>query len=172
METIHVEFDELTTMSSEQFSLGPELQLMTPGTISLGLVQNPPSTTPYVPPTKNDWDLLFQLMFDEYFNPPPSVVSPVPAAAAPRPADTAGSPSSTSIDQAAPSTITSSTIQETQSLVISKGVEEQSQPTYFVDDPFLDILTSEPSSQESSLNVKPTNLPLEHISKWTKIHPL
>ncbi|GJX99324.1 development/cell death domain-containing protein [Tanacetum coccineum] len=33
--------------------------------------QNLPSTTPYVPPTKNDWDLLFQPMFDEYFNPPP-----------------------------------------------------------------------------------------------------
>ncbi|GJV36261.1 hypothetical protein Tco_1408738 [Tanacetum coccineum] len=41
METIHVEFDELTTMAFEQFSLGSGLQLMTPGTISSGLVQNP-----------------------------------------------------------------------------------------------------------------------------------
>nr|GEX83312.1 retrovirus-related Pol polyprotein from transposon TNT 1-94 [Tanacetum cinerariifolium] len=31
--------------------------------------------TSYVPPTKKDWDLLFQPMFDEYFNPPPSVAS-------------------------------------------------------------------------------------------------
>ncbi|GKC94879.1 hypothetical protein Tco_1160321 [Tanacetum coccineum] len=69
-------------------------------------------------------------MFDEYFNPLPSVVSLVPAAVAPRPADLTGSPSSTSIDQAAPSTSTSSTIQETQSLVISEGVEEQLQPAY------------------------------------------
>ncbi|GKG51574.1 hypothetical protein Tco_0541958, partial [Tanacetum coccineum] len=75
---------------------------MTPGTISSGLMQNPPSTTPYVPPTKNDWDLLFQPMFDEYFNPPLSVVSLVPTAVAPRPADLTGSPSSTYIDQAAP----------------------------------------------------------------------
>ncbi|GJV95299.1 retrovirus-related pol polyprotein from transposon TNT 1-94 [Tanacetum coccineum] len=42
------------SMASIQFSSGPELQLMTLGTISLRVVQNPPSTTPYVPPTKND----------------------------------------------------------------------------------------------------------------------
>nr|GEY84203.1 integrase, catalytic region, zinc finger, CCHC-type, peptidase aspartic, catalytic [Tanacetum cinerariifolium] len=51
------------------------------------LVQNLPPSTPYIPPTKNDWDLLFQPMFDEYFNPPPSVISPVCVAAAPRPSD-------------------------------------------------------------------------------------
>ncbi|GKC52518.1 retrovirus-related pol polyprotein from transposon TNT 1-94 [Tanacetum coccineum] len=142
METIHVDFDELAAMASEQSSLGPALHEMTPGIISSGLVQNPPSTTPYVPPTKNDWDLLFQPMFDEYFNPPPSVVSPVRIAAAPRPADPTGSPSSTFIDQAAPSTSTLSTIHKTHSLVISEGVEEQVQPAQLVDDPFLDILTS------------------------------
>ncbi|GJS45095.1 hypothetical protein Tco_0595216 [Tanacetum coccineum] len=37
MESIHVEFDELTAMAFEQFGLGPELQLMTPKTISSGL---------------------------------------------------------------------------------------------------------------------------------------
>ncbi|GJV78520.1 retrovirus-related pol polyprotein from transposon TNT 1-94 [Tanacetum coccineum] len=150
METIHVKFDERTMMASKQFSSGPELQLMTPGTISVGLVQNSPSSTPYVPQTKNDWNLLFQLMFDEYFNPLPSIVSPVPVAAALRLADLTTSPSSTSIDQDAPSNSTSSTIQETQSLVISEGVEEQSQQASSNDDPFLDILTSEPSSHESS----------------------
>ncbi|GJT48076.1 hypothetical protein Tco_0974233 [Tanacetum coccineum] len=56
------------------------------------LMQNLPSSTPYVPPTKNDWDILFQPMFDEYFNPPPSVISLVSATAAPRPADPTGSP--------------------------------------------------------------------------------
>ncbi|GKD37677.1 retrovirus-related pol polyprotein from transposon TNT 1-94 [Tanacetum coccineum] len=83
-------------------------------------------------------------MFDEYFNPPPTVVSPVHAATAPSPADLTGSPSSTFIDQDAPSTSTSLTIQETQSPVTSEGVEEQSQPAQLVDDPFLDILTSKP----------------------------
>ncbi|GJS98874.1 retrovirus-related pol polyprotein from transposon TNT 1-94 [Tanacetum coccineum] len=42
-------------------------------------------------------------MFDEYFNPPSSVVSPVPVAVAPRDVDIAGSPSLTTIDQDAPS---------------------------------------------------------------------
>ncbi|GJT33492.1 retrovirus-related pol polyprotein from transposon TNT 1-94 [Tanacetum coccineum] len=53
-ETIHVDFDELTAMAFEQNSSGPALHEMTPGTISLGLVQNPSPSTPYVPPTKND----------------------------------------------------------------------------------------------------------------------
>ncbi|GJW75414.1 hypothetical protein Tco_0134784 [Tanacetum coccineum] len=94
METIHVEFDEMIAMASEQFGSGPELQLMTPGAI-------------------------------------------IPAAPAPIPVDLTGSPSLTSIDQDAPSTSTPSITHETQSTVISEGVEEQS---------FLDILTSEPSS--------------------------
>nr|GEY42980.1 hypothetical protein [Tanacetum cinerariifolium] len=68
-----------------------------------GLMHNPPSTTPYFPPTKNDYDLLFQPMFDEYFNPPLSVFSPVPTTATPRPTDLTDSPSSTTINQAAPS---------------------------------------------------------------------
>ncbi|GJY96168.1 retrovirus-related pol polyprotein from transposon TNT 1-94 [Tanacetum coccineum] len=111
-------------------------------------------------------------MFDEYFNPPSSVVSPVRVAAAPRPTDLIGSPSSASIDQAAPFASTSSTIHETQSLVNSDGVEESLQPTHLVDDPLLDILTSEPCSQESSSTVQLTNPPFDHISKWTKNHPL
>ncbi|GKD98453.1 hypothetical protein Tco_1382350 [Tanacetum coccineum] len=143
----------------------PALHEMTPGTISLGLMHNPPSTTPYVPPTKNYWDLLFQRMFDEYFNTPPSVVSPVHVAAAPRPVDLTSSPSSTSIDQVAPFESTSSTIHEIQSPVICEGVEEKLQYAQLVDDPFLDILTSKPSFHESSSNVKPTNPPFEHISK-------
>ncbi|GKF57262.1 hypothetical protein Tco_0170799, partial [Tanacetum coccineum] len=92
-------------------------------TISSGLVPNLSSSTPYAPPTKKDWNILFQTMFDEYFNPPPSVVSLVLAVAAPRPADPTGSPSSTTDDQDAPSASTSPT-QETQSPVIYQGVEE------------------------------------------------
>nr|GEW20039.1 hypothetical protein [Tanacetum cinerariifolium] len=66
-------FDELTAMASEQSSSGPALNEMTPATISSGLVQKFSSSTPYVPPSRNDWDLLFQLMFDELLNPPPSI---------------------------------------------------------------------------------------------------
>nr|GEU93763.1 hypothetical protein [Tanacetum cinerariifolium] len=73
VETIHVDFDELTTMASEQSSSRPALNEITPATINSGLVQKPSSSTPYVLPLRNNWDLLFQLMFDELLNPPPSV---------------------------------------------------------------------------------------------------
>nr|GEX38282.1 retrovirus-related Pol polyprotein from transposon TNT 1-94 [Tanacetum cinerariifolium] len=73
VKTIHVDFDELTAMTSKQSSSGPTLNEMTPATISSGLVQKYSSSTPYVPPSRNDWDLLFQSMFDELLNPPPSV---------------------------------------------------------------------------------------------------
>nr|GEW25780.1 retrovirus-related Pol polyprotein from transposon TNT 1-94 [Tanacetum cinerariifolium] len=59
VETINVDFDELTTMASEQSSLGPILYEMTHATISSGLVPKPTSSTPFVPPSRNDWDLLF-----------------------------------------------------------------------------------------------------------------
>nr|GEZ59844.1 uncharacterized mitochondrial protein AtMg00810-like [Tanacetum cinerariifolium] len=40
IETIHVDFDELTAISSKQFSSGPGPKLLTPRTMSSGLVQN------------------------------------------------------------------------------------------------------------------------------------
>ncbi|GJX10229.1 integrase, catalytic region, zinc finger, CCHC-type containing protein [Tanacetum coccineum] len=77
------------------------------------LVQNPSSSTPYVPPTNKDWDILFQPMFDEYFQPTPNIVSCVLPAVAPIPVDTTGTTSSTSIDQDAPSASTSPTSHKT-----------------------------------------------------------
>ncbi|GJQ94304.1 hypothetical protein Tco_0005443 [Tanacetum coccineum] len=56
-----------------------------------------------------DGDILFQPMFDEYLNPPPSVAFPVHAIIAPEPADSTNPPSSTTIDQDAPSPSTSQT---------------------------------------------------------------
>nr|GFD39753.1 hypothetical protein [Tanacetum cinerariifolium] len=53
-ETIHVDFDELTAMASEQSSSGPALNEMTLGTISSGLVQKSSSSTSYVQPSRND----------------------------------------------------------------------------------------------------------------------
>nr|GEX46093.1 retrovirus-related Pol polyprotein from transposon TNT 1-94 [Tanacetum cinerariifolium] len=73
IETIHVDFDELTAMASEQSSSGPALHEMTPATISSGLVPNPPSSTPFVPPSRIDWDMLFQPLFDELLTPSPKV---------------------------------------------------------------------------------------------------
>ncbi|GKB09397.1 hypothetical protein Tco_0837709 [Tanacetum coccineum] len=96
IKTIHVDFDELTVMASKQFSSRPGPKFMTPGTISSGLVPNIPSSTPYVPPTKNDWEILFQPMLDKYLNP----------------------------SLYAPSKSTSQTHPETPSPIIPLGVEE------------------------------------------------
>ncbi|GJX19613.1 retrovirus-related pol polyprotein from transposon TNT 1-94 [Tanacetum coccineum] len=54
----------------EQFSLGPGHNSMTLATSSSGLVPNHIPQQPCIPPPRNDWDRLFQLMFDEYFTPP------------------------------------------------------------------------------------------------------
>ncbi|GJU63327.1 retrovirus-related pol polyprotein from transposon TNT 1-94 [Tanacetum coccineum] len=55
IETIHVTFDDLTTMDSEQFSSGPRLHSMTPATSSSGLVSNPVSQQPCIPPPRDDF---------------------------------------------------------------------------------------------------------------------
>ncbi|GJZ00495.1 retrovirus-related pol polyprotein from transposon TNT 1-94 [Tanacetum coccineum] len=106
----NLDFDELTAMASEHISSGPALHEMTPATISSGLVPNPPPSTPFVPPLRNDWDILFQPMFDELHTSPPSVdhpapefVAPIDEVVAPEPGASTGSPSSTTVDQDAPS---------------------------------------------------------------------
>nr|GFD13292.1 integrase, catalytic region, zinc finger, CCHC-type, peptidase aspartic, catalytic [Tanacetum cinerariifolium] len=128
VETLHVDFDELTAMASEQSSSGPALHDMTLGTISSGLVYTNSSSTSYVPPSRNDWDLLLQIMFDELLN-PPSGVNQAPEAIAPIVkviplvnADLTGSPSSTMVEQDAPSTSNSTTPTNTQSSVIPQDV--------------------------------------------------
>ncbi|GKB78790.1 retrovirus-related pol polyprotein from transposon TNT 1-94, partial [Tanacetum coccineum] len=138
---------------------------------ALGLVPNPVPQQPFVPLTRIDWYHLFQPMFNEYFNPPPSAVSLVPVADAPRAVDIVGSPSSTTIDQDAPSISTSSTNQQEQSFIISQGVEELIPNAHF-DDPCHEPLHDVSTSQESSLNVQSCHSPLELIGKWTKDHPL
>ncbi|GJS00557.1 retrovirus-related pol polyprotein from transposon TNT 1-94 [Tanacetum coccineum] len=55
METIHIQFDELTKqMAPVQSSPGPAPSLLTPGPISSGLVPNPAPAIPYVPPTNKE----------------------------------------------------------------------------------------------------------------------
>ncbi|GJU07414.1 putative reverse transcriptase domain-containing protein [Tanacetum coccineum] len=147
IETIHVDFDELTMMASEHSSSGPALHEMTPATISSGLVPNPPPSTSFVPPSRTDWDILFQPLFDELFNPPPSVDFPAPEVialidevVAPEPVVSTSTPSSTTVDQDAPSPKVS-------------------------------------SDQSSSSDIIHTIMPPDHQvskhnSKWTKDHPL
>nr|GEY74550.1 hypothetical protein [Tanacetum cinerariifolium] len=98
METIHVQFDELTEpMAPVQLNTRLVPMFMTPGQISSGLIPNPVPAVPYVPPTNKDLEILFQSMFDEYLE-PLRVERPVsPASAVPVPVNSAGTPSSTTI---------------------------------------------------------------------------
>nr|GEW79973.1 hypothetical protein [Tanacetum cinerariifolium] len=137
-------------MGSEQSSSGPALHEMTPATISSGLMPKPTSSTPFVPPSRNNWDLLFQLLFDELLNPPPSdppaptVIAPIAEVIAPKPAESTGSPSSTTIDQDAPSPSKSQTTLETQPLIIPNDVEEDNhdiEVAHMGNDPFFEPKT-------------------------------
>ncbi|GJY12276.1 retrovirus-related pol polyprotein from transposon TNT 1-94 [Tanacetum coccineum] len=149
METIHIQFDELTKhMALVHISLEPEPILLMPGQISSGFVPNPVPTTPYVPPTNKDLEMLFQPMFDEYFE-PPSVERPVPPAlAAQVPVYSVDTLSSTTIDQDAPSTSYSPSSSEVQA-------------------PIFKELPLDPLSK-TILLLKLKMIPL----KWTKDHPI
>nr|GEU87251.1 hypothetical protein [Tanacetum cinerariifolium] len=84
-----------------------------------------PSSTPFVSPTRNDWDTLLLPMFDEYFHPSSCVDNPVPKVAAPVPIISSGSPSSTSVDQDAPSPNTSQTPQESHPMLFLLVLKKQ-----------------------------------------------
>ncbi|GJQ96147.1 hypothetical protein Tco_0007286 [Tanacetum coccineum] len=95
---LHMDFcGPMRVVSINGKSSGPGLHSMTPTTSSSGLVQNPVSQQPCIPP-RDDWDRLFQPMFDEYFTLPSIAVTPVQDAVAPRAMVLADSPMSTSID--------------------------------------------------------------------------
>nr|GEU29090.1 hypothetical protein [Tanacetum cinerariifolium] len=161
-ETIHVDFDELTAMASEHCSLEPALHEMTPAIISSGLVPNPPPSTSVDCPV-------------------PEVIAPIPEVVASKPVASTSSPSSTTVNQDAPSPSNSQTTPETQYPVISNDVEEENHDLDVANmnnDPFFGILIPENNSKaSSSLDVIPTIMHTaapnsEHITKWTKDHPL
>nr|GFC01451.1 hypothetical protein [Tanacetum cinerariifolium] len=161
---------------------------ITPVTISSGLVQKSSSSTSYVPPTRNDWDLLFQQLFNELLNPPSSVdnqdaevIAPI-AEVIPQVADdSTGSPSSTTVDQDAHSPSKSLTPTEIQSLVILQDVGNDNldiEVAHKGNDSLLSVPITEVASGHSSSKSSPqTNVQPNHPmtypnSKWTKDHPL
>ncbi|GKF96926.1 hypothetical protein Tco_0292747 [Tanacetum coccineum] len=104
----------------------PEPILMTHRQISSGLVPNPVPAAPYVPPNNNVLEILFQLMFYEYFEPPNAPF-------------TSHSPSSS----------------EVQALILHQGVAagptfEDNPFSQADNDPFVNVFAPEPSSEESS----------------------
>ncbi|GJV57929.1 retrovirus-related pol polyprotein from transposon TNT 1-94, partial [Tanacetum coccineum] len=178
METMNVKFDELTHMASKQHGSGPDLQGLTFGHICLGLVLNQAAPTSFKPPTKNDWDFLFQLMFDEYFK-NPSAASNTNSAATLPPLDTTGasSSSSTSIDKDAPSLSTSSNIKATNSPLNSTNVEPNEEVAMFDSNTFTNPFAPlETSSVESSSRIVDTSYmhtfqqPLIYTKRWTNDH--
>ncbi|GJW02843.1 retrovirus-related pol polyprotein from transposon TNT 1-94 [Tanacetum coccineum] len=162
IETIHVDFDKLTMMASEHSSSGPALHEITPATICSGLVPNPPPSTQFVPPSRTNWDMLFQPLFDELLNPPPSVdhltpevIAPIDEVAAPKPTVSTSSPSSTTVNQDAPLPI-----------------------AHMGNDPYFGISILEVSSDQSSSSdsihtiVHHDHQISKHNNKWTKDYPL
>ncbi|GJY36619.1 retrovirus-related pol polyprotein from transposon TNT 1-94, partial [Tanacetum coccineum] len=137
----------------------------------------PPPLTPFVPPSRTDWDMLFQPLFDELLNPSPSVdhpapevVAPIDEVAAPVPAVSTGSPSSIIVDQDAPSPSNSQTTLDTQPPIIPNDVEG--------DNPYIDIAhMGNPSDQSLSSDSIHKNVPPDHKiseqnNKRTKDYPL
>ncbi|GKE98983.1 integrase, catalytic region, zinc finger, CCHC-type containing protein, partial [Tanacetum coccineum] len=175
-------------IASEHSSSGPALHEMTPATISSGLVPNPPLSTPFAPPLRTEWDLLFQPLFDELLNPPssvdnpaPEVIAPIAEVIAPEPAALTSSPSSTTVDQDAPSPSNSQTTPETQSPIIPNNIKEDNHDldvAHMNNDPFFGIpIPKNNSEASSSSDVIPTVVHTvtsksEHVTKWTKDHPL
>nr|GEW11358.1 putative ribonuclease H-like domain-containing protein [Tanacetum cinerariifolium] len=166
----------------------PALNKMTPRTISSGLMPTSSPSTSYVPPSRNDWDLLFQPIFDELLNPPPSgvnqapeAISPIVEVIPPVNADLTSLPCSTMVEQDAPSTSNSTTPIETQSLIIPQDVGDDnldmevahmgSDPLFGI--PILEVTSEQSTTPASTQAIVQTDHPLpHHNSKWTKDHPL
>ncbi|GKE37404.1 hypothetical protein Tco_1460809 [Tanacetum coccineum] len=177
METIHVQFNELTEhMAPVHISTGPEPILMTHRQISSGLVQNPVHVALYVPPTNKDLEILFQPMFDEYFQPLSVERLVHPAPAVPVPIVLAGTPSSTTIDKDAPSTSHLPLSSKVQAPILHQGVAagptlEDNTFAQADNDPFVNVFAPEPSFDESSLGdvstAEPNQViqPHDHLEK-------
>nr|GEW49166.1 integrase, catalytic region, zinc finger, CCHC-type, peptidase aspartic, catalytic [Tanacetum cinerariifolium] len=141
-------------MASEQSSLGPALHEMTPATISSGLVRNPTSSTTFVPPSRTDWDMLFQPLFDELLTPLPSVDHPAPEVIA------------LIAEVVAPEPVAST--DDNRDLDVA----------HMNTNPFFGIPIPEVSFDQSSSTdfihsiMHPDHQNYEHNRKWTKDHPL
>nr|GEU82831.1 retrotransposon protein, putative, unclassified [Tanacetum cinerariifolium] len=179
METIHVQFDELSEpMAPMQLGTGPAPSFMMLGLIILGLVPNLVPAAPYVPPTNKELEILFQLMFDEYLE-TPHVKRPVSLAiAVPVIVNSARTPSSTTIDQDVPSPSHSPSSLALQSpcshhgVVAGSTIVEDNPFAPINNDPFVNVFALEPSFGASSSGDKfgmdscdPVDTPMVDILK-------
>ncbi|GKE28990.1 integrase, catalytic region, zinc finger, CCHC-type containing protein, partial [Tanacetum coccineum] len=162
---------------------GPEPMSMTPGQFSSGLIPNQVHATNYVLPTDKDLELLFQPMFDEYFE-VTRVDEPVPSATAVNAhVVPPGTSVSTTFAQDAPSTSFSPSSSGIQPPVIQHDVAvgptiEDTPITQATLHPSNNPVTGEPGSAQSSsgdvsiAEPNQVNQPPAHLRKWSKDHPL
>ncbi|GKD10725.1 retrovirus-related pol polyprotein from transposon TNT 1-94, partial [Tanacetum coccineum] len=137
--------ESLINGASSVTMLDPTLKCMTPATPSLGLVLNPPPLALLVPPSRHEWDLMFQPVFDEFFSSLASVASPVPIEEAPTPVDAE---------------------EDSHDLEVS----HMSNHPYF-GIPIPETIFEESSSSDVIPTTVHSDAPiLEHLSKWTKDH--
>ncbi|GJS66464.1 retrovirus-related pol polyprotein from transposon TNT 1-94 [Tanacetum coccineum] len=150
METIHVQFDELTEqMALVQSSPRPAPNLLTPRPISSGLVPNPAPAIPYDP--------IPNVAQDPVIPTGPSV--------------------SIAIDLDTPSGSHTSSPLDHHSSLVHHGVEVN---PYAAANPelFVNVFAPDPTSEASSYGEimmpepNQSTQPHEHIQKWTNSHPL
>ncbi|GKD58672.1 retrovirus-related pol polyprotein from transposon TNT 1-94 [Tanacetum coccineum] len=144
------------TMAPVRISSGPEPIMMTPGQLNSGLAPSPIPATTYILPTDKDLEILFQPMFDEYFD--------------------------QSTDNA-PSTSHSLSSSQVHPPVFPQGVAagptiEDTLITQADLHPSVNPVAGEPSSAQSTSGdvslTEPNQVtqPPDHLRRWTKDHPL
>nr|GEW37697.1 hypothetical protein [Tanacetum cinerariifolium] len=167
-------------MASEQHGSRPKLYGLTSGHISSRLILNQASLTSANPLTKNDWDVLFQPMFDEYLKPPSVISTPISIATL-LPSDTAKASSSTSIDKDAPYPSTSQNNETTCPPINSSNVEQnhnEEVAKFDIDtftNPFAPQNTSSAKSSSriiDTLNMYTFQQPHVNTKRWSNDHPL
>ena len=199
METMNVNFDELSGMACEQRSLQPALQGSTSGLVSSGLELNyAPSAISSNRPSEHELAILFSPLYDEYFG---GSVSNVPANHPVAPAvQNVPVPTATTTDISAPSTSTSSSVdpnmpstsqnsdvniqqQESQVQINTQFqneiIAENARNAMLNDAPFENPFAQDSTdSAESSTphvdssNIHSSNYRHPHDYYWTKDHPL
>nr|GEY76269.1 retrovirus-related Pol polyprotein from transposon TNT 1-94 [Tanacetum cinerariifolium] len=143
VKTIHVDFDELTAMASEQRSSGPALIEMTPGTITSEVIALIDDVIP--PKQAESTRSPSSTIVDQ--DAPSLIIVPIAEVVAPKLAASTGSRSSITIEQDAPSPSNSQTRPETQTPVISNDVEEDNHDldvAHMNNDPFFASVARSP----------------------------
>ncbi|GKB74737.1 retrovirus-related pol polyprotein from transposon TNT 1-94 [Tanacetum coccineum] len=147
------------------------------------LAPSPVPATTYIPPTDKDLEILFQPMFDEYFD-QSTDSEPVPTATVVNaPIVSTNTSVSTTIAQDAPSTSHSLSSSQVHPSVFPQGVAagptiEDTSITQADLHPSVNPVAGEPSSAQSTsgdvslAEPNQVNQPPDHLRKWTKDHPL